>query len=73
MDPAGAVMLYPWRKEVGADWWIAAATPEAIAGTLFGPITFTPTTFVLDSSGRIVWKREGQLPPGRLAAVVRSL
>ncbi len=73
MDPDGAVMLFPWRDEVRADWWIAAATPDAVAGTLFGPIAFAPTTFVLDSAGRIVWKHEGQLPAGRLADVVQSL
>jgi hypothetical protein len=73
MDPNGAKLLAPWRNEVGADWWIAAATPEQIAGTLFGAISFTPTTFLLDARGRIVWRNEGQLPPGRLAAEAQSL
>jgi len=73
LDPNGAVLIFPWRDEVRADWWVATSTPETIAGTLFGQIEFIPTTFVLDAAGRIVWRHEGQLPPGRLAGVVQSL
>jgi hypothetical protein len=73
MDVDGPKLLIPWRDAARVDWWVAAALPDEIAGTLFGPIAFTPTTFLLDARGRIVWRNEGQLPPGRLAPVVQSL
>jgi hypothetical protein len=73
MDPDGTKLLLPWRDGARADWWIASATPDVLATTIFGAVTVTPTTVVLDATGRMVWRNEGQLPPGKLASVVQSL
>ncbi len=74
LDPTKPSLIRAWADASGIDWLVLLPTPGLVAGgTGFGPIRLTPTTFLLDADGRIVWGHEGGLPRGALAQVLAQL
>jgi hypothetical protein len=74
LDPTQPRLIRAWADASAIDWTVLLATPGLVAGgSAFGPIRVTPTTFLLDADGRIVWGREGYLPRGALAKVLAEL
>lgn len=74
LDPTKPKLIRIWADASGIDWPVLLPTPGLIGGdSPFGPIRVTPTTYVVDRAGRIIWGREGGLPRGALAGVVDGL
>jgi hypothetical protein len=73
LDPTRPKMIAAWANASQIDWLILLPTPGLVAGeSPFGPIQVTPTTYLIDRSGRIVWRHEGGLPRGALLGVVEK-
>ena len=74
VDPTKARLIRAWADASRIDWVVLLPTKDLVAGgSPFGPIRVTPTTFLIDAQGRIVWGHEGQLPRGSLAQVLSQL
>jgi peroxiredoxin len=74
LDPSQPRLIRAWADASAIDWLVLLPTPGLVGGASeFGPIHVTPTTFLLDANGRIVWGREGGLPRGALARVLGEL
>jgi hypothetical protein len=74
LDPTQPRLIRAWADASGIDWLVLLAVPGLVAGgTAFGPLQVTPTTFLLDADGRVVWGHEGGLPRGALVKVIGEL
>jgi peroxiredoxin len=74
LDPTQPRLIRAWADASRIDWLVLLAAPGVVSGaTAFGPVQITPTTFLLDAQGRIVWGHEGGLPRGALARVLAEL
>lgn len=70
LDDDQSVVVEFWRKG-GYTFPVAMRSDETRAG--FGPITGTPTLFLIDRSGTVRLKRLGTLPDGALEAQIKAL
>jgi thiol-disulfide isomerase/thioredoxin len=68
-DPAENVLKF--AKERGINYPIAMATPEVIAA--YGGVPALPTTFVVDTQGRVVEKHAGLHPMESYVREIRAL
>jgi peroxiredoxin len=74
LDPTPPRLIRAWADASKIDWLVLLAAPGLVSGaTAFGPLQVTPTTFLLDAQGKIVWGHEGGLPRGALAKVLGEL
>jgi peroxiredoxin len=74
LDPTQPRLIRAWADASNIDWMVLLSAPGVVSGaTAFGPVKITPTTFLLDAQGRIVWGHEGGLPRGALAQVLAQL
>jgi peroxiredoxin len=70
LDDDPSVVVEFWRKG-GYTFPVAMRSDETRAG--FGPITGTPTLFLIDRRGTVRLKRLGTLPDGALEAQINAL
>lgn len=74
LDADGAALVQAWREALDVGWPLAVDAEVVAQGAgPLRPVLVAPTTVVLDASGRVAWRHEGGLPPGRLAQVVGGL
>lgn len=74
LDPTQPRLIRAWADASQIDWIVLLSAPGVVSGaTAFGPVQVTPTTFLLDAQGRIVWGHEGGLPRGALAKILAEL
>lgn len=70
LDDDQSVVVEFWRR-MGYTFPVAMRSDETRAG--FGPITGTPTLFLIDHSGAVRLKRIGTLPDGELESQIKTL
>src|SRR5579872_5196553 len=68
-DPAANVIKF--AKQSGINYLIVRATPEVI--TAYGGVPALPTTFVIDTRGRVVEKHAGLHPMDSYVREIRAL
>src|SRR5712664_4297579 len=68
-DPATGVLKF--AKQSGINYPIVMATPEVIAA--YGGVPALPTTFVIDTQGRVVEKHAGLHPMASYVREIRAL
>src|ERR1700682_872013 len=68
-DPAASVLKF--AKQSGINYPIVMATPEVIAA--YGGVPALPTTFVIDTQGRVVEKHAGLHPIDAYVMEIRAL
>jgi hypothetical protein len=75
LDVDGPRLLIPWRDAAKVDWPIALPSADVKAGrTPLGDVMgAVPETIVLDAGGYLVWRQDGGLGDGVLAAEVKRL
>jgi hypothetical protein len=75
LDPEGYKLVSPWRAGAGADYTIALATPEILAGqSPFGDVlAAVPSTVLVDAGGSVAWSHYGPLAKGELARRIKAL